>query len=152
MFIPAICSVVYSVILAMDPSPQYKAWQPSKTLISSISLFAGTVFLSALLPLLPGADVIAAPDSALQCTWTDYMQWRTIFNNPEIYPWVLNMDKACLMLRVADAFAWILGIGWLALTGLYFRAARHPPHDKEKSGIWPLATLKRTEKQSAHTY
>ncbi|KAG0180310.1 hypothetical protein DFQ29_000929 [Apophysomyces sp. BC1021] len=152
MLIPAVCSVIYSIILALDGSPQYKSWQPSKTLRSSISLFAGTIFLSAVLPLVPGADVITEPDSALQCTWTDYMQWRTIFANPDVYPWVVNMDKACVMLKVADAFAWILCIGWLALVGLYFRAARNQTQTNEKNGSWPLTTLNPGEKPTTLTY
>ncbi|KAI9313212.1 hypothetical protein BX666DRAFT_2030587 [Dichotomocladium elegans] len=89
MFIPVICSSILGAILACDPSPSFKAWKPSKTLISTIGSLAFSLVFAALLPTIPGADIITAPNTALACTWTNYMEWRTIFNNPEIYPWPL---------------------------------------------------------------
>lgn len=125
MLIPAVCGLVYSLILAFDPSPSYSAWNPSKTLISTLTCMAGTLFLGSLLPLVPGADVITDPDPSIRCTWADFMSWRTIYNNPDIYPWVTNMDTACSCLRAADAFNWIFLIGWLAIVILYSRVHYH---------------------------
>lgn len=127
MLIPVICSFIYSIILAADPSPQYAGWKPSKTLIGSMICFVFTLFLAALLPAVPGADVILTPDSALSCTWVDFMSWRTIFNAPDLYPWVTTMDTACQCLRAADAFTWILMIFWVLLVISYIRVAKHAP-------------------------
>ncbi|KAI8643017.1 hypothetical protein BD408DRAFT_442901 [Parasitella parasitica] len=124
MLIPGISATVYSIILAFDSSPKYKAWLPSKTMRGSIIFFAGAVSIAALLPTLPGADVMA-DGSALDCLWTNYMQWKVIYNDPVAFPWVTGMDKGCSMFKAADAFCWILSIGWIAQAVLYVRAAHH---------------------------
>ncbi|KAI7857919.1 hypothetical protein BDC45DRAFT_565817 [Circinella umbellata] len=160
MLIPSICSLVYSIILAFDPSPSYPAWYPSKTFLSSIALFAGALFLAALFPAVPGGDMITNPDSALSCTWVDYMEWRTIYNNEDIFPWVTGMDIACQTLHAADAFCWIITIGWFILLGLYIYrikvskmnnynnektmgASRN--NNKESTGSsWPMEEIKTT--------
>ncbi|KAI9473995.1 MAG: hypothetical protein EXX96DRAFT_610842 [Benjaminiella poitrasii] len=122
MFIPTISVIVYSLILAFDSSPKYKAWLPSKTMRSTIVFFTAAVFFAALLPVLPDADVMT-DGSSIECLWTNYMQWTTIYNNPIAFPWVTGMEKACSLFKVADAFAWILWLGWLAQSVLYMRAA-----------------------------
>ncbi|KAI8145858.1 hypothetical protein BJV82DRAFT_602495 [Fennellomyces sp. T-0311] len=147
MLIPSICSLVYSVILAFDPSPSYPAWRPSKTFISSVALFAGALFFASLFPVLPSADMITRPESALSCSWADFMEWRTIYNNVDIYPWVNNMDIACGTLQAADAFCWVITIGWLALVALYVRRARQwkPIEKQQSSTSWPMEQIKKTE-------
>lgn len=124
MFIPTASAFLYSIILAFDFSPNYKAWLPSKTMRGTILFFTAAVFLAALLPVVPGADVMT-DDSALSCAWTNYMEWKTIYNAPDIYPWVTRMDTACTIFKAADAFAWILFLGWLAQFVLYIRAAHY---------------------------
>ncbi|KAI8979404.1 hypothetical protein BDF20DRAFT_869314 [Mycotypha africana] len=123
MLITTVSSVLYSIILASDLSPNYKAWLPSKILRSTIFIFTAAVLLAALLPVLPGADVMA-DGSAMDCLWTNYMQWKVIFNNPVAFPWVTGMDKACTMFRVSEVFCWILSLGWLAESVFYVRSAR----------------------------
>lgn len=61
--------------------------------------------------------------SALECLWTNYMQWKVQFNNPEVFPWVMAIDDACSMLKASDALCWILFIGWLAQVINYVRSA-----------------------------
>jgi hypothetical protein len=124
MFIPVVSSIVYSIILACDYSPNYKAWLPSKTMRGTIVFFTLAVFLAALLPAIPGADVMA-DGSTLDCLWTNYMQWKVIYNDPIAYPWVTSMDTACGILKGADAMCWILFLGWLAQSVLYMLAANH---------------------------
>ncbi|ORY91900.1 hypothetical protein BCR43DRAFT_497467 [Syncephalastrum racemosum] len=121
MLIPASAALGYSLILMCDPSPAYSAWKPSKTLIGSFAFITLTLFLAALLPCVPGADKMTTPDSAMMCTWRDYMSWRIMFNNPELYPWINDMDTACNCLRAADAFAWILTITWCITLAVYVR-------------------------------
>lgn len=121
MLIPASAALGYSLILMCDPSPAYSAWKPSKTLVCSFGFITLTLFLAALLPCLPGADQMTTPDAAMLCTWRDYMSWRTIFNNPDLYPWINDMDTACNCLRAADAFAWILTITWSVTVAVYVR-------------------------------
>ncbi|KAL0090473.1 hypothetical protein J3Q64DRAFT_1847305 [Phycomyces blakesleeanus] len=152
MLVPAVCSVVLSLILAFDPSPGYTFWKPSKTLTVTIGCFGIASLMSALLPLVPGADVITTPDSALDCTWTNYMTWKVIFGNIGAFPWVSAMDTACSCFHAADIFAWIIGFVWLGLTGLYCYRIRtainyvsnsgktEAPFDS-KSTAWPMATL-----------
>lgn len=65
-----------------------------------------------------------ADGSALDCLWTNYMQWKIIYNDPVAFPWVTGMDKGCTMFKTADAFCWILTVGWIAQSVLYMRAAR----------------------------
>ncbi|KAI9474875.1 hypothetical protein BDB00DRAFT_793396 [Zychaea mexicana] len=164
MLIPSICSLVYSIILALDPSPSYPAWRPSKTFLSSVALLAGALFFASLFPVLPGADMITRPDSAMACTWADFMEWRTIYNNVDIYPWVGNMDAACQTLHAADAFCWIITIGWFVLLGLYLRRMRqlrssteathnasdvktynqHQQPSSTASPSWPMEEIKTT--------
>ncbi|CEG66522.1 hypothetical protein RMATCC62417_03085 [Rhizopus microsporus] len=122
MFIPTITATIYSIILSFDPSPKYKAWSPSRTMQGSIFFFAAALFLAALLPAIPGADVMT-DGSALECLWTNYMQWKVQFNNPEVFPWVMAIDDACSMLKASDALCWILFIGWLAQVINYVRSA-----------------------------
>ena len=124
MLIPAVCALVYSIILFCDPSPSYPAWKPCKTFLGSIGCFTAALFLAALLPVLPGADIMTAPESAMTCTWRDYMSWRIIYNNPEAFPWVVKMDAACQQLRAADAMCWILFIGWMSTLVTYVQRAR----------------------------
>lgn len=124
MYIPVISSSIYSIILAFDFSPNYKAWLPSKTMRGTIIFFTVTLFLAAVLPAIPGADVMA-DGSTLDCLWTNYMQWKVIYNDPITYPWVTSMDTACDILKGADAMCWILCLGWLAQSVLYIRAARN---------------------------
>lgn len=124
MLIPAVCALVYSIILFFDPSPSYPAWKPCKTFLGSIACFTASLFLAALLPVLPGADIMTAPESAMTCTWRDYMSWRIIYNNPEAFPWVDKMDAACQQLRAADAMCWILFIGWMSTLVTYIQRAR----------------------------
>ncbi|KAI9322584.1 hypothetical protein BX666DRAFT_1896536 [Dichotomocladium elegans] len=124
MLIPTICSLVYSAILACDPSPSYAVWRPSKTFISTVACYVGAFFLASLLPLLPHADIITTPDPAIACTWADFMTWRVIYNNPDIYPWVTRMDTACQTLKAADAFCWIILLLWTALLIFYIRVTR----------------------------
>ncbi|KAI9025072.1 hypothetical protein CLU79DRAFT_746148 [Phycomyces nitens] len=119
MLVPAVCTIVFSLILAFDPSPAYSLWKPSKLLLVTIGCFGLSSLLSALLPLVPGADVITTPDPALDCTWTNYMTWKVIFGNIGAFPWVSAMDTACSCFHSADVFAWIVGIVWLGLTGIY---------------------------------
>jgi hypothetical protein len=123
MLIPTISATIYSIILACDSSPLYKAWLPSKTMRATIVFFTWAIFMAAILPIVPGADVMA-DGSAMDCLWTNYMQWNVIFNNPIVYPWVTGMDKACSLFKAAEAFCWILFAGWASLTVLYFKAAR----------------------------
>ena len=162
MLIPSICSLVYSIILTFDPSPSYPAWYPSKTFLSSVALFAGALFLAALFPALPGGDMITNPNSALSCTWVDFMEWRTIYNNEDIYPWVTGMDTACQTLRAADTFCWIVTIGWLILLGLYIyriKSSKMNKYNNEKMAVsnssannnkqstensWPMEQIKTT--------
>lgn len=122
MFIPTISAFIYSIILAFDFSPNYKAWLPSKTMRGSVLFFTAALFLAALTPSLPGADVMT-DGAALSCAWTNYMEWKTIYNDPNTYPWVTRMDTACTIFKVADAFAWILFLGWLVQLVLYVQAA-----------------------------
>ncbi|KAI8343799.1 hypothetical protein EDC96DRAFT_329974 [Choanephora cucurbitarum] len=124
MFIPVIGSTVYSMILAFDSSPKYKAWLPSKTMRTTIAFFALTNLLAAMFPVIQGADVMS-DGSAIECAWTNYMQWKTIYNAPDIFPWVTKMDQACAIFKACDAFCWILSIGWIVQLFLYVRAARN---------------------------
>jgi hypothetical protein len=123
MFIPVASGVIYSVILGCDFSPNYSAWLPSRTLRSTIALVTGAVFLAALLPALPGADVMTS-GSGLDCAWTNYMQWKVIYNNPDVFTWVTDMDDACTVWKAADGLCWVLFLGWLLEIGLYMRAAK----------------------------
>lgn len=122
MIIPTISAVIYSILLACDSSPLYKAWLPSKTMRGTIVFFTSALFLAALFPVLPGADVMA-DGAAMDCLWTNYMQWNVIFNDPVAFPWVTGMDKACSLFRAAEAFCWILFLGWASQVVFYFRAA-----------------------------
>lgn len=122
MFIPVISSVVYSAILTFDFSPNYKAWLPSKTMRSTIVFFTVALWFAALLPTVPGADVMT-DGSAVNCDWTNYMQWKIQFNDPITYPWVTGMDHACSILKASDGMCWVLFFGWLAQSFLYMRAA-----------------------------
>ncbi|KAI7907930.1 uncharacterized protein BX663DRAFT_547579 [Cokeromyces recurvatus] len=124
MFIPTISAIIYSLILVFDSSPQYRAWLPSKTMQGTIIFFTVITFLSALLPVLPNIDIMT-DRSSIECLWTNYMQWTTIYNNPIAFPWVTGMEKACSLFKIADIFAWILWIGWLAQSVLYLRAAHY---------------------------
>lgn len=123
MFIPTISCMIYSAILAFDYSPNYKAWLPSKTLRSTIFFFTAALFLAALMPTLPGGDVMT-DGAALDCHWTNYMQWKIQFNDPITFPWVTGMDRACSLFKAADAMCWILFIGWSAQSVLYLRASQ----------------------------
>ncbi|GAA5794852.1 hypothetical protein EDC94DRAFT_591710 [Helicostylum pulchrum] len=131
MLIPTISCMIYSTILAFDPSPKYKTWLPSKTLRFSIIFFAAACFMGALMPALPGGDVMT-DGAALDCLWTDYMQWKIQFNDPITYPWVTGMDKACSLLKAADGLCWILSLGWLAQSVLYMRAVQQAKTFVEK--------------------
>ncbi|KAI7888018.1 uncharacterized protein EV154DRAFT_566819 [Mucor mucedo] len=122
MLIPTICSMIYSAILAFDSSPNYKAWSPSKTLRSTIIFFTAALWFAALLPAVPGADVMT-DGSAMSCNWTNYMQWKIQFNDPITYPWVTGMDNACSILKASDGMCWVLFLGWLLQSYLYMRAA-----------------------------
>ncbi|KAI9264332.1 hypothetical protein BDA99DRAFT_537044 [Phascolomyces articulosus] len=158
MLIPSVCSFVYSIILVLDPSPSYPAWYPSKTFLSSIGLFAGALFLAALFPAIPGGDMITNPESALSCTWVDFMEWRTIYNNEDIYPWVNKMDAACQTLRAADAFCWIITVGWFALLAIYIlrirqikkkaasitNVSRNTSTKPQHQPSWPMEEIKTT--------
>jgi hypothetical protein len=86
-------------------------------------LVTGAVFLAALLPALPGADVMTS-GSGLDCAWTNYMQWKVIYNNPDVFTWVTDMDDACTVWKAADGLCWVLFLGWLLEIGLYMRAAK----------------------------
>ena len=134
MLIPDIAATVYSIILAFDSSPKYKAWLPSKTMRSTIIFFAASVLIAALLPVLPGADVMA-DGSAMDCLWTNYMQWKIIYNDPVAFPWVTGMDKGCTIFKAADAFCWILSVGWIVQAVLYMRAARHARARTRRRGV-----------------
>ncbi|CAO3614566.1 unnamed protein product [Mucor hiemalis] len=122
MLIPTVSCIIYSIILSFDFSPKYKAWLPSKTMRATIVFFTFAIFLAALLPALPGADVMT-DGAALDCAWTNYMQWKVIYNDPVAYPWVTGMDTACSILKAADGVCWVLFLGWLAQSALYLRAA-----------------------------
>lgn len=122
--------MIYSFILAFDFSPNYKAWLPSKTMRSTIIFFTAALLLAALLPAIPGADVMA-DGSALDCLWTNYMQWKIQFNDPIAYPWVTGMDKACSILKASEGMCWILFLGWLVQSVLYIRAAHQAKSNNE---------------------
>lgn len=122
MLIPTITCTIYSAILAFDFSPKYKAWSPSKTMQGTILFFTFAIFLAALLPALPGADVMA-DGAALDCLWTNYMQWKIIYNDPVAFPWITGMDTACSILKAADGLCWVLVLGWFAQSFFYIRAA-----------------------------
>lgn len=122
--------MIYSFILAFDFSPNYKAWLPSKTMRSTIIFFTAALLLAALLPAIPGADVMA-DGSALDCLWTNYMQWKIQFNDPITYPWVTGMDKACSILKASEGMCWILFLGWLVQSVLYIRAAHQAKSNNE---------------------
>ncbi|CAO3648070.1 unnamed protein product [Cunninghamella blakesleeana] len=120
MFIPVISSIIYSGILAFDPSPQYVfTWQPSKTLTSSIICVSIALLLASLWPLVPGADVMTNPDASIACTWKNYMSWYIIFANPEAFPWVTLMDTACDCFRASVGLCWVLSLGWICQSILY---------------------------------
>ncbi|KAI9252127.1 hypothetical protein BY458DRAFT_523137 [Sporodiniella umbellata] len=123
MFIPTIAATIYSTILSLDSSPKYKAWLPSKTMQTSVFFVAFITFLAAVLPEIPGADIMVN-GSALECTWTDYMQWKIVFNNPIVYPWVTAMDEACAMFKASVAFCYILFLGWLLQAFNYLRSTQ----------------------------
>lgn len=122
MLIPTIAATIYSIILACDSSPLYKAWLPSKTMRATIVFFTSAIFMAALLPVVPGADVMT-DGSAMDCLWTSYMQWNVQFNNPIAFPWVTGMDTACSLFKASEALCWILFLGWGSQTVLYFKAA-----------------------------
>ncbi|ORX51176.1 hypothetical protein DM01DRAFT_1084239 [Hesseltinella vesiculosa] len=121
MFIPTISSLFYSIILAVDVSPRYPTWTPSKSLCASIVCVAGSILLAALFPLIPGADVMTFPDASIDCSWKDYMEWYTIYGNADAFPWVGKMDSACSSFTVAVVMAWILAAGWLCQASIYVR-------------------------------
>ncbi|CAO3667918.1 unnamed protein product [Rhizopus stolonifer] len=123
MFIPTITATLYSSVLAFDSSSRYKAWHPSNTMQVSIFFFTVTLLLAALLPEIPGADVMT-DGPAIECSWTNYMQWKIIFNNPIAYPWVTSMNDACSIFKTSIAFCWVLFIGWLTQFVYYMRATR----------------------------
>ncbi|KAI8060084.1 hypothetical protein BC940DRAFT_312931 [Gongronella butleri] len=121
MFIPIVSAIVFAAILALDPSPKYTRWAPSRTLATSVALVCLTLLIAAVLPLIPGADVMTAPDASMDCTWKNYMSWYVIYANPDAFPWVTKMDTACTSFTGAIALNWILAVGWLAATVLYVR-------------------------------
>ncbi|CAO3633700.1 unnamed protein product [Cunninghamella echinulata] len=122
MFIPVISSLIYAGILTFDPSPQYvHTWQPSKTLTSSIICVSIALILASLWPLVPGADVMTKPDASIDCSWKYYMSWYVIFANPEAFPWVTLIDQACTCFRAGVGLCWVLSLGWIFQSVLYFR-------------------------------
>ncbi|KAI8364752.1 uncharacterized protein BYT42DRAFT_618897 [Radiomyces spectabilis] len=149
MLIPAVTATVYSFILMCDRSSGYEAWRPSRTMVSSIACFAGAVLLAAVFPLIPGADIITQPYSSVECSWRDYMVWETIYNNPDVFPWVLDMGKACTCFRASVAFCWLVAVGWIAQTILYWRIAKRPlPASLDFKNTWRMSTVNRLSKPS----
>ncbi|ORZ25931.1 hypothetical protein BCR42DRAFT_486014 [Absidia repens] len=121
MFIPAVTSVIYGLLLGLDPSPKYSRWAPSKTLSGSIACVACAILLASLWPVVPGADVMTAPDAAISCTWKNYMSWYVIYANPEAFPWVDAIDAACSCFTASVGLSWVLTIGWACQTFIYIR-------------------------------
>ncbi|KAI8089146.1 uncharacterized protein BX664DRAFT_332294 [Halteromyces radiatus] len=121
MFIPAITSFVYGIILALDPSPQHPIWIPSKTLSSSIACVAGALLFASIWPVIPGADVMTAPDAAISCSWKDYMSWYTIYADPVAFPWVTSIDTACSCFTASVGLSWIVTLGWACQAFIYLR-------------------------------
>lgn len=128
LFIPAITAFIYGIVLGLDPSPRYASWTPSKTLAGSIVCVALAVLLASIWPLVPGADVMTAPDAAISCSWKNYMSWYVIYANPEAFPWVDSIDTACTCFTASIGISWVLCLGWICQALIYLRKSIYPHH------------------------